>query len=75
MASTAFYHKKDESKNIISRLPRVSIGSIIPPIGNLDGAHVSPISNESILDIVSHSAAQTQRLGARLGELAHAGDL
>jgi tRNA threonylcarbamoyladenosine biosynthesis protein TsaE len=34
-----------------------------------------PISNEHALDIVSHSAAQTQRLGARLGELARAGDL
>ena len=36
---------------------------------------MSPISNELELDIVSHSAAQTQRLGARLGELAGAGDL
>jgi tRNA threonylcarbamoyladenosine biosynthesis protein TsaE len=45
------------------------------PVGNLDGVHVSPISNESVLDIVSHSATQTQRLGARFGELARAGDL
>ncbi len=36
---------------------------------------MSPISNERVLDIISHSAAQTQRLGARLGELARAGDL
>lgn len=28
-----------------------------------------------VLDIVSHSLAQTQRLGARLGELLHSGDL
>ena len=34
-----------------------------------------PISNERVLDIVSHSAEQTQRFGARLGELARAGDL
>ena len=34
-----------------------------------------PISNERVLDIVSHSAAQTRRFGARLGELARAGDL
>ena len=36
---------------------------------------MSPISNELVLDIVSHSPAQTQRFGARLGELACAGDL
>ncbi|MDE3089025.1 MAG: tRNA (adenosine(37)-N6)-threonylcarbamoyltransferase complex ATPase subunit type 1 TsaE [Chloroflexota bacterium] len=36
---------------------------------------MSPISNERELDLVSHSVAQTQRLGARLGELARAGDL
>lgn len=36
---------------------------------------VSPVSSDRVLDIVSHSAAQTQRLGARLGELARAGDL
>lgn len=36
---------------------------------------MSLISNESILDIVSHSPAQTQRFGARLGELAREGDL
>jgi ATPase, YjeE family len=36
---------------------------------------VSPVSNDHILDIISHSAAQTQRLGARLGELARPGDL
>ena len=34
-----------------------------------------PISNDRVLDIVSHSAQQTQRFGARLGELARAGDL
>ena len=45
------------------------------PEGNLDGVFVSPISNELVLDIISHSPAQTQRLGARLGELACAGDL
>ncbi len=43
-------------------------------IANL-GVTVSPISNERVLDIISHSAAQTQRLGARIGELARAGDL
>ncbi|MBI4789620.1 MAG: tRNA (adenosine(37)-N6)-threonylcarbamoyltransferase complex ATPase subunit type 1 TsaE [Chloroflexi bacterium] len=36
---------------------------------------MSPVSNDPILDLVSHSAAQTQRLGERLGELAHAGDV
>ncbi|OGO36791.1 MAG: tRNA (adenosine(37)-N6)-threonylcarbamoyltransferase complex ATPase subunit type 1 TsaE [Chloroflexi bacterium RBG_16_56_8] len=36
---------------------------------------VSPVSNDRILDIISHGAAQTQRLGERLGELAHAGDV
>lgn len=36
---------------------------------------MSPISNEYVLDIISHSAAQTQRFGARLGEVARAGDL
>ncbi len=34
-----------------------------------------PISNDHVLDIVSHSAQQTQRFGARLGELAREGDL
>lgn len=33
------------------------------------------ITSPHVLDIISHSAAQTQRLGARLGELAHPGDL
>lgn len=36
---------------------------------------MSPVSSDRVLDLVSHSAAQTQRLGARLGELARAGDL
>lgn len=36
---------------------------------------MSPISNERVLDVISHSAAQTQRLGTRLGELAQPGDL
>ena len=36
---------------------------------------MSPVSNAYVLDLVSHSVAQTQRLGARLGELARAGDL
>lgn len=36
---------------------------------------VSPISDERGLDVISHSVAQTQRLGARLGELARGGDL
>jgi tRNA threonylcarbamoyladenosine biosynthesis protein TsaE len=36
---------------------------------------VSLISNANTLDIVSHSATQTQRLGTRLGELAQPGDL
>ena len=34
-----------------------------------------PISDAHTLDIISHSIAQTQRLGARLGELACAGDV
>jgi tRNA threonylcarbamoyladenosine biosynthesis protein TsaE len=34
-----------------------------------------PVSNDRVLDIISHSVAQTQRLGARLGELARAGDV
>ncbi len=42
---------------------------------NLDGVLVAPVSNERVLDMISHSAAQTQRFGARLGELARAGDL
>jgi tRNA threonylcarbamoyladenosine biosynthesis protein TsaE len=36
---------------------------------------MSPLSNERVLDLISHSAAQTQRWGARLGELAQPGDL
>ncbi len=36
---------------------------------------MAPIVNDRMLDIVSHSAAQTQRLGARLGELLRAGDV
>ncbi len=36
---------------------------------------MSPVSDEHTLDLISHSAAQTQRWGARLGELARAGDL
>jgi len=36
---------------------------------------MSLISSPHVLDIISHSAAQTQRLGARLGELARAGDV
>lgn len=36
---------------------------------------MSPVSSDHVLDIISHSAAQTQRLGARLGELAQTGDL
>ncbi len=36
---------------------------------------MSPISNDRMLDIVSHSAAQTQRLGMRLGELLLPGDI
>jgi tRNA threonylcarbamoyladenosine biosynthesis protein TsaE len=36
---------------------------------------VLSVSKEHVLDIISNSTAQTQRLGARLGELAHAGDL
>lgn len=36
---------------------------------------MSPVSTANVLDIISHSAAQTQRLGARLGELAQPGDL
>lgn len=36
---------------------------------------MSLVSDEHTLDIVSHSAAQTQRFGARLGALARAGDV
>ena len=36
---------------------------------------MSPTFDERGLDIVSHSVAQTQRLGARFGELAQPGDL
>jgi tRNA threonylcarbamoyladenosine biosynthesis protein TsaE len=36
---------------------------------------MSPVSDAHTLDLISHSVAQTQRLGARLGELARAGDL
>jgi tRNA threonylcarbamoyladenosine biosynthesis protein TsaE len=36
---------------------------------------VSLVSNPHVLDIISNSAAQTQRFGQRLGELAQAGDL
>ncbi len=39
------------------------------------GVGVSPVSNDHVLDVISHSVAQTQRLGARLGELARAGDV
>ncbi len=36
---------------------------------------MAPISNDRMLDIVSNSAGQTQRLGARLGEMLQAGDV
>jgi tRNA threonylcarbamoyladenosine biosynthesis protein TsaE len=36
---------------------------------------MAPVSDEHTLDIISHSVAQTQRLGARLGELARAADV
>jgi tRNA threonylcarbamoyladenosine biosynthesis protein TsaE len=36
---------------------------------------VSPVSNVRVLDIKSQSAEQTKHLGARLGELAQAGDV
>ena len=36
---------------------------------------MSLVSNARMLDIISHSVAQTQRLGARLGELAQSGDV
>lgn len=36
---------------------------------------MTPVSNERVLDIISNSAGQTQRLGARLGELARPGDI
>ena len=36
---------------------------------------MSPVSNAYVLDLVSHSVAQTQRLGARLGELSRVGDV
>ncbi len=39
------------------------------------GVIVSPVSDEHTLDIISHSAEQTQRFGERLGELARAGDI
>lgn len=40
-------------------------------MASLGGASDQPV----VLDIVSHSLAQTQRLGARLGELLHGGEL
>ncbi len=36
---------------------------------------MTPVSNTRVLDTISNSAMQTQRLGARLGELARPGDL
>jgi tRNA threonylcarbamoyladenosine biosynthesis protein TsaE len=39
------------------------------------GNNVVPIFKEGELDIISHSAEQTGRLGARLGTLLQAGDL
>lgn len=36
---------------------------------------MSPVSSNRVLDIISRSAAQTQQLGTRLGELAYAGDV
>jgi tRNA threonylcarbamoyladenosine biosynthesis protein TsaE len=39
------------------------------------GVSVSLVSNPHVIDIISNSAAQTQRFGARLGELAQPGDL
>ncbi len=36
---------------------------------------MSPVIRDHMLDLISHSPAQTQRFGERLGELAHAGDL
>lgn len=36
---------------------------------------MSPVSSAHVLDIFSHSVAQTQRLGARLGELTQSGDV
>ena len=38
-------------------------------------AEVAPILNERSLDFISHSEAQTRRLGARLGELLQGGDV
>lgn len=39
------------------------------------GPEVSPILTTNTLDIISHSLAQTRRLGARLGSRAQAGDI
>ena len=36
---------------------------------------MSPVSRDHTLDIISHSVAQTQRFGARLGELSQPGDV
>lgn len=36
---------------------------------------IVPILREGEVDIISHSVAQTARLGARLGQLLHAGDV
>lgn len=48
-------------------------------IGTLDGAQgerrVIPVLTSSRLDLISHSAAQTRRLGERLGRLLQAGDV
>ena len=40
-----------------------------------EGLAVSPILTANTLDIISHSLAQTRRLGARLGMRAEAGDI
>jgi tRNA threonylcarbamoyladenosine biosynthesis protein TsaE len=51
--------------------PDQAFRSLRPEMASSGGAADPPV----VLDIVSHSLAQTQRLGVRLGELLHGGEL
>ncbi len=51
--------------------PNQAVRNLRSDKASLGGAADQPV----VLDIVSHSLAQTQRLGARLGELLHGGEL
>ena len=65
-----------------SHLPLASLSAIMPCSVIVDGAGsngkgraVSPILTAHTLDIISHSLAQTRRLGARLGARAEGGHI